>query len=133
MGYVYLAKGDGKLFLILEVIMGVVILTMNLLLYYFYGLNGLGVSFILTYMLGVIISFFVLKHRYEFRLPHRFLPQFFIQYGFLLLTFATCFFKNDVLRYTSGAFVFAIALALSYRRLNELLDFKSFFASRFEK
>ncbi len=133
MGYVYLAKGDGKLFLILEVIMGVIILTMNLLLYNFYGLNGLGVSFIFTYLLGVIFSFFVLKHRYEFRLPQRFLPQFIIQYCFLLLTFATVFLKNDVLRYAAGAFVFTLALVFSYRKLNELLDFKSFLASRLKK
>lgn len=133
MGYVYLAKGDGKLFLILEVIMGVIILSMNLLLYYLFGLNGLGVSFIITYLSGVIFSFFVLKHKYEFKFPQRFLPQFIIQYSFLLLTFATVFLKNDLFRYAAGASLFTIALLFSYKRLNELMDLKSFFAFRFKK
>jgi O-antigen/teichoic acid export membrane protein len=45
-GYVYLAKGDGRMFLFMEVVSGTVILALNLLFYHLYSLNGLGISFI---------------------------------------------------------------------------------------
>lgn len=133
MGYVYLAKGDGKLFLIMEVISGVIILTLNLALYFLYGLNGLGVSFILTYFLGVLFSYHVLKYKYEFKLPNRFLIQFFIQYSLILLTFSTVFLRNNLFRYAAGSLVFSLALVYSIRKLNDLLDLKSFIASKLKK
>lgn len=133
MGYIYLAKGDGRLFITMEIISGFVILVLNLLFYILYGLNGLGVSFILTYILGSLFSFFVSKWKYEFSFPRKFLSQFFILYGFVLLSFITVFIQHNVFRYIGGAVIFGLSAFYSLHKLNDLMDFRAFFSGKLNR
>jgi O-antigen/teichoic acid export membrane protein len=133
MGYVYLAKGNGKLFMTMEIISGVVILGLNLLFYYFNGLNGLGISFITTYILGVIFSYLVLKWKYDFRFPDKFLRKFLFLYGFILLVFLTSFINNDVIRYLGGTTILAFSVFYSLYKLNDLMDLRSFLSEIFHR
>ena len=121
MGYVYLAKGDGRLFMIMEIVSGIVILASNLLLYYFFGLNGLGLSFIITYFLGVLFSYYVLRHKYDFRMPGKFIKQFSILFMLIILTFGTVFIQPELYRYLTGAMVCLVSGAYSFIRLKNLM------------
>ena len=49
-GYVILAKGDNKLFIKTGLFFNALLLVMNILGYYFYGLEGLGISFLVYYI-----------------------------------------------------------------------------------
>jgi O-antigen/teichoic acid export membrane protein len=133
MGYVYLAKGDGQLFLTMEIISGIVLLILNLLFYGFYGLNGLGISFILSYLLGMIISYFVLKLKYHFNLPKKFLERFLITYVFVIVSFLTVFIPDSIYRYLSGIIILALSALFSLFKLNELMDLRSYISSRFKR
>jgi len=132
-GYVFLAKGNGRLFLILEIISGVIILGLNLLGYYLYGLNGLGISFILSYFITTIIAFAVLSSIYRIQFPFRFFWKLFLAYLFVLLAFASVFFQDPVKRYAAGIFVLLIATAFSLYKLNELMDIKAFIRSKLKR
>lgn len=132
-GYVYLAKGNGRLFLILEIISGVLILGLNLLGYHLYGLNGLGLSFILSYLIATIITFVVLKRVYDIHFPFTFFGKLFITYLLILLSFATVFFQDPVKRYAVGAFVLLVATAFSLYKLNELMDIRAFIRSKLKR
>lgn len=133
MGYVYLAKSDGKLFMIMELASGIITLLLNLLFYSIYGLNGLGISFIITFILSVIFSYYVLKCKYRFSLPENFIWKFSILYGFVLLSFFTIFIDSDVFRYTAGIGVFLIAGLYSLNKLNDLMDLRSLVAKLFKR
>lgn len=130
MGYVFLAKGNGQLFLNLEVISGVIILFLNLIFYHFYGLNGLGISFILSYLFGMIFSYSVLKWKYNFGFPKIFYERSIIAYGFIVISFLTIFIDDVRFRYATGIIVFAIAAAFSLYKLNNLMDLKSFISGK---
>jgi O-antigen/teichoic acid export membrane protein len=130
MGYIYLAKGNGQLFLIMEIVSGIIILILNLLFYYLYGLNGLGVSFILTYLFGVIFSYFVLKWKYNFDFPKKFYMSFFITYGFVATSFLTILITTPVYRYLASIIVLVLASLFSLLKLNELMDLKSFISGK---
>jgi O-antigen/teichoic acid export membrane protein len=65
-GFVILAKGHNKLFLKVEVITNLILLGLNVLCYHFYGLNGLGISIIISYFIFTIIMIAVLKSKYGF-------------------------------------------------------------------
>lgn len=65
-GFVMLAKGDNKYFLVVELITNVILLGLNMFFYTYYGLNGLGISIIISYFLFTIIMMVVLKSRYSF-------------------------------------------------------------------
>jgi O-antigen/teichoic acid export membrane protein len=133
MGYVYLAKGNGKLFLIMEVIAGLVILLFNLLFYYIYGINGLGISFILSYLLGASFSYLVLRWKYHFWFPNNFFRKFIISNGFTVISFITIFIANSIFRYSVGIIVFIVAFWFSIVKLNELIDLKSYLSGRSSK
>ena len=133
MGYVYLAKGNGQLFLALEVISGIIILVLNLLFYYLYGLNGLGISFILSYLLGMVLAYSVLRWKYNFGFPKVFYGRLLISYGFIVLSFFTIFIPEIEYRYIAGTMVLILATFYSLKKLNELMDLKSFIAGKLKR
>ncbi|MGQ1785698.1 O-antigen translocase [Saccharicrinis sp. GN24d3] len=133
MGYVFLAKGEGRLFLILEIISGSIILALNLLFYYLYGLNGLGISFIISYVLGVIIGYSVLQGRYQFSYPRKFYGRFLATNGLVFLSFISVFIPNITLKYLVGGCILAVTTLYSYYKLNELMDFKQLIISKISR
>jgi O-antigen/teichoic acid export membrane protein len=130
MGYVYLAKGNGQLFLAMEIISGIIILILNLLFYSLYGLNGLGISFIISYLLGMVFSYLVLKWKYHFNLPKKFLKRFLITNVFIIVSFLTVFIPGSIYRYLSGIIILALATIFSFFKLNDLMDLRSYFSSK---
>ena len=66
-GFVILAQGHNKLFLKVEVITNVILLGLNLLFYKLYGLNGLGISIIVSFFISLVIMIAVLQSKYSFR------------------------------------------------------------------
>jgi PST family polysaccharide transporter len=133
MGYIYLAKGDSRLFLTLEIISGVIILGLNLLFYHLYGLNGLGISFIISYMAAVTLSVFVLKKKYQISFPRKLFGRMIITYSFVILSFLTAFITVLTYRYIAGFVVLALATLFSVLKLNELMDLKSFIMDKIKR
>jgi O-antigen/teichoic acid export membrane protein len=132
LGYIYLAKGDGRLFFTIELIIGLAVLILNLVGYYFFGLEGLGYSFILTFIIGIAVSYPILKMRYNFRLPLSFLRTFMIIYLFCIASFLTSLFHKSEIKYGSGLIVLILATVNSLQRLNKVMDFKSILKTLFK-
>lgn len=133
MGYVYLAKGDGKLFMIMEIVSGAVILASNLILYYFFGLNGLGISFIITYILGVVFSYYVVRKKYDFRMPKKFTGQFSLLFLFMIMALGTVFIQVDLYRYLAGCLICISSGLYSLYKLSGLMDLKSLVSEKLWK
>lgn len=67
MGYIAFAKGDKRVFFWLEGVYGNLLqLGLNCGIYYYFGLNGLGISFILMYILYFGSVYFVASKFYSF-------------------------------------------------------------------
>jgi O-antigen/teichoic acid export membrane protein len=66
LGFIVLAKGDNKLFLIVEVASNLLLLGFNLLFYKIYGINGLGVSMLISYSGFIVMMLTILKQKYGF-------------------------------------------------------------------
>lgn len=124
MGYIYIAKRNSKLFMLMEIISGSVILLMNILSYYYYGLNGLGASFIITYFLVMLSSYYLLKRKYDFKLPREIKIECIILYCLILLTFLTRFINLDIIKLISGVLVITLVLLFSINKLNSVLDLR---------
>ena len=86
--------------LVIVIISGIVSLALNLIFYYFYGLNGLGISFILTNMFGMLFTYFVIKWKYNFTFPNKFYPKLLSTYGLVVISFLTVFIDHSTYRYT---------------------------------
>ena len=66
MGFMIIAKGNSKLFFYSEVIANIYMLASNILFYKYYGLNGIGISFILSYTIALLQTYFILRWKYQF-------------------------------------------------------------------
>jgi O-antigen/teichoic acid export membrane protein len=67
LGFIILAKGNNRLFLIVEVISNVLVLIFNILFYKYYGLIGLGISLFISYSVSIVAILSVLKVKYAFQ------------------------------------------------------------------
>lgn len=68
MAFVILAKGSGKLYLITETISAISGFALNVLFYHLWGLNGLGLSFVVWYIFYTIIISIIYKYHYKLKL-----------------------------------------------------------------
>lgn len=67
MGFVLLAKGQGKLFLVTELISDTTSFAINILFYVLWGLEGLGAAFLLNFVLYTVLVWWICAERYRFR------------------------------------------------------------------
>jgi O-antigen/teichoic acid export membrane protein len=66
-GYIFLAKGNNKLFLTVEIIANLIVLGFNILFYHLYGLTGLGLSLCLSYIISCSFMLIILKKKHQFK------------------------------------------------------------------
>lgn len=68
MAYVILTRGDGKVYLVTESLSAITCITLNILAYNFWGLEGLGFAYMAWYIIYTIIIGAVYRIRYNLRL-----------------------------------------------------------------
>ena len=68
MAYVILTRGDGKVYLVTESLSAITCITLNILAYNLWGLEGLGFAYMVWYIIYTIIIGAVYRIRYNLRL-----------------------------------------------------------------
>ena len=128
-GFVVLAKGDNKLFLTIEIVANLILLGFNLLFYKFYGINGLGLSMIASYIIFIFIMIYVLKSKYSFQLSKE-------VFGLLfkgLISLSLCLIFIKWLGYPNAYFAEAVivlgTIAYSLFELNKRINLKGILSS----
>ncbi|WP_047545163.1 oligosaccharide flippase family protein [Psychroserpens sp. Hel_I_66] len=125
MGYVILAKGDSRLFLKTAIFFNTIMLGLNISGYYFYGLEGLGISFFLYY----IIHFFGIKiittKNYQISLDKNLIKIFLILFGLSIATFFATYINQLIIRYLTFFILIIVTIVYSYRELDKRVEFKS--------
>lgn len=125
MGFILFAKSDSNLFIKTAFFFNSIFLASNILGYYFYGLTGLGISFLFNY----IIHFFVLKYitnkRYEFFFLKGFNKLFLVGFIICAISFLISMLTEPLLKYSFGFLIFIIAGIFTYRGLNDRIDLES--------
>ncbi|UMB55471.1 O-antigen translocase [Lutibacter sp. A64] len=124
MGFLLLAKGASKLFFWNELIVNIYMLGLNLLGYYFYGLDGLGISFFITYVLYFFQIYVVLKYKYKFHFDTGFYKIFGIQLILGLCCFIIIKFIPTLWAYVVGVPFILFSVWYSYRELDTRLNLK---------
>ena len=67
MGFILIAKGDGRLFLITELVSGLLGLVLTAAGYYWGGLEGAGVAYLLDFLLYALMMWIICRRRYGLR------------------------------------------------------------------
>ncbi|WP_419213944.1 O-antigen translocase [Maribacter sp. X9] len=124
LGFFFIAKGASKLFFWNEVICNVYTLILNLIGYYYWGLNGLGVSYLISYFIYLLQIYFITRKKYTFRFSVAILKIFPIQFALALLCLTITKVFESPWNYVIGTFFILVSMYYSFVELNKRLHFK---------
>ena len=129
----FLAKAESKLFIINEVVTNIYSFGLSLVGYHFYNLAGLGMAFVLTYLIYSIQVYLIAKKRYEFSFASSFKKVFSIQLLIVVSVFVLIYTCESGLRYIPLFLVFALCSAYSLKELNKRMDVVKAIKSRIKR
>lgn len=120
--YVFLAKGASKLFFWNELLGNVYALTFNIAGYYFWGLDGMGISFLAGYAVYLVQVFIIARIKYRFSFIPEFykifIPQLFIGIDCLLIIK----FMPHPWSYVAGGILIIISVLISLHEMNKRIQ-----------
>ncbi|MGB1307698.1 MAG: oligosaccharide flippase family protein [Oceanihabitans sp.] len=123
-GFVFIAKGDGKLYFKTEVIANLLMLSILLLSYIYYGITGVGVGFAIYYFIYLIIVKVISFKKYKLELEKRFLKIFCVSVCFCLIMLATYFIENTIIKYSVMAVLIISSCIFTFLQLDKLVQLK---------
>ncbi len=122
MGFLFLAKGNSPLFLKKEIFIHSINLLLNILGYYLNGLTGLGISFLVIYILNFIVIFILVNRKYDFYYFKEFRKIFGILFSIALVTFLLDKILLDIPFYICGTILSIISGFYSYKELDKRIE-----------
>ncbi len=133
MGFMLLARGASKLFFYSELVANIYGLILNILGYYLLGLEGLGISFFVGYVLSIIQTFLILKIRYAFRFEIELYKTFFMQFIMALVCFLLVRYIKSSYSYLLASPLIVFVCIYSYSALNSRINLIELVKSRLTK
>ncbi|MFM9908526.1 MAG: oligosaccharide flippase family protein, partial [Chitinophagaceae bacterium] len=133
LGFLFLAKGDSKVFFWNELVANVYLLLLSILGYYYFGLEGLGISFLISFVLSVIQNFLIVHYRHQFAMEGKLIIIFFVN---LLLITACAFIMRFIpqpLSYFYAAPFLMASIGFSWWQMNKRIDFQHYLNRIFPK
>lgn len=124
--YIFLAKGDSKLFFILELNANLLLLAMNMGGYYYGGLTGLGISFTFYNPIYLFIVYQISKKKYTFSFHSSTIKIFSIQFGLALCGFLAVKLLVQPLNFFVGISIIIYSVIHSVKELDKKLGLISF-------
>lgn len=131
-GFILLAKGASKLFFWNELFVNIYMLGLGVLGYKWGGLDGVGISFLVTYVLYLTQILLVSHMKYKITFNNTFIIIFIIQLFLGLITFLIVYFLSTPVSYYIGSVFIIISSLYSFFELNKRIDFRNLF-SKFRK
>ena len=122
LGFILLAKGEGKLFLITELISDVTSIIINILLYLNLGLEGLGIAYTLNFIIYTSYMWIISRKRYGFTPEKTFYTVFLVS---LLLIYPQAVVINfELSKYLIPSLFSVVAIIYSLFALRKRLSRK---------
>ncbi len=132
LGFIVLAKGDSTVFLCTEVGIKFVSVPAYLLGYYYFGLVGIGMAFVVIYAVYTALMYFVCRKKYEFGFSRELVIVTGISTGILLVAFVPAIIWGFPVAYFSGGIAFLLAGGYALFELNKRMDLKAI-GSKFKR
>lgn len=121
--FIILGKGDSKLFLLSEVLANVYMLFFNVLGYKLLGLDGLGLSYAIGYLIYFLQIYLTVRHRYYFRFEQGFIRIFSICFTCAVLLFLIIDNFQHLISFISQILIFIGILIYCLKELDSRVKF----------
>lgn len=129
MGYIIIAKGDSKIFIKTAIGFNLLSLVLNGFGYYFYGLEGLGFSFLVYYLIHFFVVKIITKRRYGFYFDDDFYTTYIICIAMCLTTFLFSYIEFSILRYSLMSVMGLLSFVFVLHQINKKIALKGIFNS----
>jgi O-antigen/teichoic acid export membrane protein len=121
--YYFLAKGIGRIYFINELTAVLYTLGLSIAGYYFYGLTGLGIAYLISQFFYLIQCFFVSYYYFNFTFTPNLLKYFLTHFTIALFAIFIVFnHLSLVINYITGTLLFLISMFYSLHELNKKTD-----------
>lgn len=122
--FVFLAKGASKLYFWNELAGNSYTLLFNILGYHFYGLTGLGISFLITFIIYFIQVYIIARMKYNFAFNKSYVKLFIIQFSLILISFVAVQILPQPYPYVVGTLLIALSGWYSVKELEDRIALK---------
>jgi PST family polysaccharide transporter len=133
MGYVIIARADSKVYSKTMIIFNVLLLLLSVFGYTIDGLRGLGIAFLIYYIVHFLTIGILCHIRYGYRFSEGFYPIFSISIGFCLLSLIATSIEYDFWRYGVSGLVLLISTGFTIYQLDIKINFKAFIFEKLNK
>lgn len=120
--YSFLAKGDTTAFFWSELAAIIYTTTFNILGYMYWGLTGLGISFLIGYVVYLMQVWIIAGKRYHIFFQKEIYKVFGIQFLFSALCIVLVLLAPMTVRYILGSLFIVFSFYYSYQELNKRID-----------
>ncbi len=126
MAFTIVAKGDNRLFIITETIGNILMIILNVVFYILFGLNGIGISFAVNYLVYFLLVYLLVRNKYEISYHPIFWRILLIQNLFVLTAFTLSLIPSSILTYILAGLLMIAAGIYSLKELNRRLDLRKY-------
>lgn len=134
LSYVILARGDKWTYLIYDALIGNGLgFVFNIAAYYFWGLKGLGISYVAGSVFMVVVLYTIIKKKYNYNFNTEFTKLFIILIAVLLAVFLADFILSGVWYYIAVTLLSAFIIAYSYNKLDKRINLTRFVKDKIKK
>ena len=132
--FIFIAKGESKLFMINETAVNIYGLGFQVLGYWLLGLKGIGIGYALTFLCYLLQVYLISHKRYGFSFSADFNKMFFLQLFLLSVCMDLTVTPNATwMKYTFGSVVLAVSLWFSLNGLEKRMGLLSTLKARLKK
>jgi len=127
------AKGDSRNYFINELIANIYMFIFNVLGYYFWGLTGLGIAFLVGYLFYLIQMIIVSKWLYSFKFDMDLIKIFLIQFVLVCFCFCIQIFLTSYIAYSLGILFILLSILYSFKELDKRMSLTQIINAKFFK
>ena len=133
MGYMIIAKGDSKVFIKTAIGFNIILLSINIIGYHFGGLEGVGISFFIYYIIHFIAIRIITYYRYDFYFEKGFYKIFTFTVIMCFLAFSITLIPSSILKNSLMIGLIVVSCWYSYKELDKKIGVKDYLAGIFKR
>ena len=133
MGYMIIAKGDSKVFIKTAIGFNAILLLINIVGYHYGGLEGIGISFFIYYIIHFITIRIITYYRYDFYFEKGFYKIFTFTVIMCFLAFSITFIPSSILKYSLMSLIIVVSCWYSHKELDKKVGLKDYLAGIFKR
>lgn len=132
-GFILLAKGYSKIFILTELTWNTCYYFLTILLWKHFSLTSVGLSYLISYLVLTVILLIIVYKKTKFIIAFDVMIMMLFYFFAGLMVIGFSLITNNFIKYFLSFLIILISLLISYRKLNKILNIRMEFSKQFKK